>query len=152
VDPVIYLEDDLYSEFLSSRREETNENDIIFNINNEALLRINRPRVALSSKYFANLISGNYEEKADGIYIPLSGSLLFETLLNFLATGFVVVHKDVDYKFWVKLTELAEYFSLEQLLFICEWQLIGKIDEGCCQELLVIGLDLNLNQLAMACG
>jgi hypothetical protein len=67
------------------------------------LLRINRARVALSSNYFANLISGSYEEKADGIYIPLSGSLLFETLLNFLATGFVVVHKDVDYKFWVKL-------------------------------------------------
>jgi hypothetical protein len=34
----------------------------------------------------------------------------------------------VDYKFWVKLAELAEYFSLEQLLSICEWQLISKID------------------------
>ena len=116
------------------------------------MLHIDKARVALSSKYFANLISGSYEEKADGVYIPLSGSLLFETLLNFLTTGFVVVHKDVDYKFWVKLAELAEYFSLEQLLSICELQLISKIDEGCCQELLVIGLELNLKQLGMACG
>lgn len=60
MDPVIYLEEDLYSEFLSNRREVANESDIIFNINNEALLRINKARVALSSKYFANLISGSY--------------------------------------------------------------------------------------------
>jgi hypothetical protein len=52
----------------------------------------------------------------------------------------------------VKLAELADYFSLEHLLSICEWQLISKIDELCCQELLVIGLDLNLEQLSMACG
>lgn len=109
---MIHLEEDLYSEFLAHRREEMNENDIIFNINNETLLRVNRARVALASKYFANLLSGNYEERADGVYIPLSGSLLFETLLNFLSTGFVVVQKEVDYKFWVKLAELAEYFSL----------------------------------------
>lgn len=38
VEPVIYLEEELYQEFLSSRREERNENDIIFNINNETLL------------------------------------------------------------------------------------------------------------------
>jgi hypothetical protein len=90
---VIHLEEDLYSQFLSNRREEANENDIIFNINNETLLRVNKARVALSSRYFANLLSGNYEENADGVHIPLSGSLLFETLLNFLATGFVVVQK-----------------------------------------------------------
>jgi hypothetical protein len=53
------------------------ENDIIFNINNETLLRVNRARVALSSQYFANLLAGNYEEKADGVYIPLAGSMLF---------------------------------------------------------------------------
>jgi hypothetical protein len=52
----------------------------------------------------------------------------------------------------VKLAELADYFSLEHLLSICEWQIISKIDELCCQELLVIGLDLNLEQLSMACG
>jgi hypothetical protein len=73
-------------------------------------------------------------------------------LLNYLSTGFVVVCKEVDYKFWVKLAELADYFSLEHLLSICEWQIISKIDELCCQELLVIGLDLNLEQLSMACG
>lgn len=89
--------------------------------------------MALASQYFASLLSGSYQEKADAVYIPLSGSLSFETLLYFLTTGFVVVPRDVDSKFWVRLAELADYFSLEQLLSICECQLMGKVDESTCQ-------------------
>jgi hypothetical protein len=61
VDPVIFLEDDSYSAFLATHRQETSDNDILFNINNETFLRVNRAKIALSSSYFYNLLSGSYE-------------------------------------------------------------------------------------------
>ena len=65
--------------------------------------------------------------------MPFQGSLLFETALYYLLMGFVVVYNQVDLLFWLKLAEIAEYYSLEHLLEVCEHELIGLVSEDNCQ-------------------
>jgi hypothetical protein len=73
-------------------------------------------------------------------------------MVHYLSTNFVVVCKDVDYGFWLRLAEMAEYFSLPQLVLICENQLIAKVTDDNCQKLLVAALDIGISQLATGCA
>lgn len=72
------------------KRTEQGFYDIAFNISGEDCLQANRAVIALNSEYFANLIANNYEEKNDIINLPISEPLLFETLLHYLSTNFVI--------------------------------------------------------------
>jgi hypothetical protein len=65
--------------------------------------------------------------------VPFNDSVLFEVMLTYLTSGFVVTSKEYGHEFWVMLGEMAEYYSLETLLAICEQQLIGSITEYSCQ-------------------
>ena len=60
--------------------------------------------------------------------------------------------KEYGHEFWVMLAEMAEYYSLNCLVAICEQQLMLKIDEYTCQELLVIALEMPMPQLARNCA
>ena len=50
------------------------------------------------------------------------------------------------------LAEMAEYYTLNSLLAICEQQLVSRITEYTCQELLIISLEIPMPLLANSCA
>ena len=90
---------------------------LYFNVNEEAIFKGNRTRIALNSTYFRQFLSGSFSEGCgQEVFVPFPGSLLFETALYYLLTGFVVAYHEVDSIFWLKLAEIAEYYCLPHLL------------------------------------
>lgn len=84
----------------------------MFNLKNECEVKSNRALLSLNSEYFKMLISGNYLEKDSTISVPFNDSVLFEIMLTYLTSGFVVTSKEYGHEFWVMLGEMAEYYSI----------------------------------------
>lgn len=63
------------------------------NINNQLSIRVNKAKLAASCQYFANIFGYDQTEDADEIFIPFENPVLFQTLLYYLTTDFVVVSK-----------------------------------------------------------
>ena len=140
VESLVLLDDIIFREFIERKRNSDEYFDVVFHLRNQYSVRSNRALLSLHSDYFRILLSGDFAEKEKSIEVPFSDSILFEVLTGYLTSGFVVSSKDYGHEFWVMLAEMAEYYSLNCLVAICEQQLMSKIDEYTCQELLVIAL------------
>jgi hypothetical protein len=91
-------------------------------------------------------------EKEDIIKMPVIDVVLFETLLNYLSTNFIIASSNATHTFWIGILELAEYFSLNNLIKICEHELLSYVSEFSCEELLLLAINMNLNYLGNACS
>ena len=60
-EPIIYLQDEQYSEYLQEWREHCH-GDLRFNVNDEAIFKGNRARISLHSSYWRNMLSGHFED------------------------------------------------------------------------------------------
>jgi hypothetical protein len=95
VESVLSIEDHLFREFVERRQHDGGYYDVVFQLGNGVEIRANRALLALGSEYFKVLVLGNYQEQREKkIVIPFSDSVLFEVMLNYIYTGFVVVSKE----------------------------------------------------------
>lgn len=93
-DSVIFLDNYLFREFLETNAIEDQYSDVTFSINEEVFLRSNRALLALNSQYFTHLLSGNYQEQHTIVAVPFQDPILFQIMLYYLTSGFVVTSKD----------------------------------------------------------
>lgn len=64
---------------------------------------MNKTKLAASSQYFANVFAYDQTENAEELFIPFDNPSLFENLVYYLTTDFVVVSKSADHIFWAKM-------------------------------------------------
>jgi len=54
---------------------------------------VNKAKLAASSEYFANIFRYDQSEDTEELFIPFDNPTLFENLVYYLTTDFVVVSK-----------------------------------------------------------
>ena len=69
-------------------------------------MKVNRAILALSSTYFANLLSDRYQDLSEvkgKISLSMNENcvIIFEILINYLLLNYVVVPESMSYKEWV---------------------------------------------------
>lgn len=64
--------------------------------------------------------------------MPVNDVVLFETFLNYLTTNFIVASSSATHSFWSGMLEMADYFSLINLVRICEKELLSYVSEYSC--------------------
>jgi hypothetical protein len=59
--------------------------------------------------------------------MPVKDIIIFETLLNYMSSNFIVASSNATHSFWIGLLEIAEYFSMVSLVKICENELLSYV-------------------------
>jgi len=75
-----------------------------------------------------------------------------DILLNYLEFGFVVVPEDYSYKNWIALFKLADYFCIQDLKGIAEFQIHTQITDSSLSTIMMFAEEHNLDELALACA
>lgn len=80
------------------------------------------PLMKIHSHYFYYLLSQRYNTNSNKIYVSLPNCtpIIFEILLAYLHTNLLVVPSQSSYTLYIEIAKLAEYFSLPNLMNICE--------------------------------
>ena len=97
VESVVVLDDCLFREFIEEKRSEDRYYDVVFKLSNQYHAKANRALLAINSNYFKRLLSGHYQEQELTIEVPFNDYILFEVMLNYLTTGFVVTSKEFEH-------------------------------------------------------
>lgn len=98
---VIEMSDECFGEFLERNREFTYKDSTVI-VNGLYYLKTNRAQLSCSCKYFANLLSGNYNEKNEiRIFLENKNIVILEILLNYLLLDHVVVPENMSYHNWM---------------------------------------------------
>jgi hypothetical protein len=89
---------------------------------------VNRTMLAVNSQYFEYLLRDHRGEVLEiGGCEEFGDARVFQVMLNYLQSGYLVVPEGLDEKCWILLYHLAEYLCLNALRMLCEGQLIALL-------------------------
>lgn len=72
--------------------------------------------------------------------------------MNFLLLDFVIIPENMNYRNWIELYELAEFFCLRRLVVVCEQQICNHISDETCSDIIEFGLKNRIETLALSCA
>lgn len=122
-------------------------------LNNEYTFYFCDHIVSLYSSYFNSLLNSSFKQDKNTIRIELAyDPAAFQIVLAYLHTFILVVPEHASYGLYKEIAKLAEYFSLPQLLAICEEQLCLSITVSNYSNLLAFSHQLDLKNLEEKCS
>ena len=77
---------------------------------------------------------------------------MFQVLLGYLQSGYVVVPESVNVDCWKLIYQMAEYMCLNGLMGQCEGEMLQLLRDENCEELLGYAVEKGLDTLAMSCA
>lgn len=120
-------------------------------LNNQHLFNCSYELMTIHSQYFKYLLTNKKDVQLTRFSFDCKPKV-FQIFLAYLHTSILVVSPQFSYNVFKELTYLAEYFSLDRLIYICEQQLKTLISLENYNDLLAFSSQYKMETLEQLCA